>query len=1147
MRTTASANEIRHALAETAVEVSVDFIARETLAQWRDVSARRRSAQPPTRRAARALPRAAHAGHASSTTTSEAARFAEEVPALLQRTLGARRRGARPRVPARARRRARAQRSRSTCREDRARRRRGPPHAAAAPAARRDGAARGDPRARTPRSSAPTFPSSSRCGASSTTCAARATRPSRATRKAFTGVEPRRRSRCRARRSRRRTAASTPRWSTRCARPPERIRAYHERQREHSSRVVQRRRHRHAGARDRARGHVRADEPRCGVPVVGADDGDPGEVAGVSELIMMTPAAAPDGVVSPLKLVAADIAGVDRVFAAGGAEAIAALAYGTETVPRVDKIVGPGNIFVTLAKREVFGGVGIDALYGPSETIVIADETADPMLAAADLLAQAEHDELATPILLTTSETGRRSRRRARSSGSSSCSTREQIARASFDARGGAVVVDSVEEAVELASEYAPEHLCLLVRDAATVATTVRNAGGIFVGDDAPESLGDYTAGPSHVMPTSGAARYASPLGVHDFLKVTSVVAVDAAHAARGRADGRATIARAEGFTAHARSIELRLDGGEREAARRSEQRRLRHPRAHPAGPARLPGYVPIEPTDVLAERLGIAPDDVHQARRQREPVRPSPRALEAIARRAALPHLSGPGPAAVREALADVPRRRVGAHRLRARQRRPHRPAPARGRRAGRRRHQLPADVRHVPVLAREIAGGRVIDVPRQEDFALDIDAIEKARAPTRRLIFLASPNNPTGNRAVTATRSSALLATARCSSSSTRRTSSSPAREHSAVPLVREHENLVVLRTFSKWAGLAGPARRLRRHGAGARVAADDDQAAVQPQRRRRRRDARRARGPRAARRARLQDHAARATRMSELLAEIDWLTPYPSEANFILCRLDGVDARRSARSGWRSAASSSATSTRRCCGTTCASASAWRSTPARRATRCARSEPNLAADTTDTRTRASSSSPARRARGRRRSPRCSRAASSAARTSSRRAAEDDRRRRRVAGRRVSDDARRRRRWRGRRQLRLRLRNMCLLGRRSTMPASLRWSTTSSSASGSTQLREDLGGRAVLLRACSRPSLEAVRERERQRGTRLWRGVGVADGTVARAHPALGLWLDTSGHDAPKQTVDEIMRRAWDEALVVPTHRRSARSARR
>ncbi|HEY8174044.1 MAG TPA: histidinol dehydrogenase, partial [Dehalococcoidia bacterium] len=290
-----------------------------------------------------------------------------------------------------------------------------------------------------------------------------------------------------------------------------RIEAYHVRQREHSSRSFS---HEGIGMQVRAIERVGMYVPTSPGAVYPSSvlmTAIPAKVAGVRELIMMTPAAAgpaaagpaaaepagADGVVSPLKLVAADIAGVDRVFAAGGAEGIGALAYGTETIPRVDKIVGPGGLFVTLAKREVFGGVGIDALYGPSETIVIADESANPALAAADLLAQAEHDELATPILLTTSESvaeavGAEVERQLK------LLEREAIARASFEARGGAVIVGSVEEAVELASEYAPEHLCLLVRDAAEIAKTVRNAGGIFVGDDAPESLGDYTAGPSH-------------------------------------------------------------------------------------------------------------------------------------------------------------------------------------------------------------------------------------------------------------------------------------------------------------------------------------------------------------------------------------------------------------------------------------------------------------------------------------------------------------------------------------------------------------------------------------------------------------------------------------------------------------------------
>ncbi|MGB2696036.1 MAG: histidinol dehydrogenase [Dehalococcoidia bacterium] len=283
----------------------------------------------------------------------------------------------------------------------------------------------------------------------------------------------------------------------------------------------------------------------------------PAKAAGVEEVLLASPTDG-QGNVSPLKLVAADIAGADGIFRMSGAQAIAAFAYGTESVPKVDKVCGPGSVFVTLAKRAVFGDVGIDALYGPSETIVIADDSADPKLCAADLLAQAEHDELATPILITTSRdvaerTGDEVTRQLR------LLQREAIARAAFDARGGAVVVVSLDEALALANEYAPEHVCLLVRDAATWAAKVRNAGGVFVGETSPEVLGDYTAGPSHAMPTSGTARFASPLGVQEFLKATSIVAVGEA-TLRALGPATAAIAHAEGFTAHARSIELRLD-----------------------------------------------------------------------------------------------------------------------------------------------------------------------------------------------------------------------------------------------------------------------------------------------------------------------------------------------------------------------------------------------------------------------------------------------------------------------------------------------------------------------------------------------------------------------------------------------------------
>ena len=333
------------------------------------------------------------------------------------------------------------------------------------------------------------------------------------------------------------------------------IRSFHEEQRRHVMQSFQRD---GVGVQVRPLARVGINAPGTAVvyPSSVLMTALPAKAAGVEEVLIASPADAA-GRVAPIKLVAADLAGVDGVFRMSGAQGVAAFAYGTESVPKVDKVCGPGNIFVTLAKREVFGEVGIDALYGPSETIVIADEGADPALCAADLLAQAEHDELATPILITTSHkvaerVGEEVERQLASL------ERRDVASAAFGARGGAVVVDSLDEALDLANEYAPEHLCLLVRDAGKWTARVRNAGGVFVGETSPESLGDYTAGPSHVMPTMGTARFASPLGVQDFLKGTSVVAVDEA-ALRALGPAAARIARAEGFTAHARSIEMRL------------------------------------------------------------------------------------------------------------------------------------------------------------------------------------------------------------------------------------------------------------------------------------------------------------------------------------------------------------------------------------------------------------------------------------------------------------------------------------------------------------------------------------------------------------------------------------------------------------
>jgi len=285
----------------------------------------------------------------------------------------------------------------------------------------------------------------------------------------------------------------------------------------------------------------------------------PARVAGVGETILTTPPGE-GGEVPPATLVAADIAGVDRVFRVGGAQAIAALAYGTESIPRVDKVCGPGGLFVTLAKRTVFGAVDIDGLYGPTETVILADDSATPAHCAADLLAQAEHDLLATAILITTSS------RLAQEVDSEVARQlegleRAQIARRSLEERGRIIVVANMEQAFELINLYAPEHLSLMVRDASSCIEKIRNAGAIFIGENSPEVLGDYVAGPSHVMPTGGTARFSSSLGVGDFLKLTSVVSLSDGDLQK-LGPAAATIARVEGLTAHARAVELRLKKG---------------------------------------------------------------------------------------------------------------------------------------------------------------------------------------------------------------------------------------------------------------------------------------------------------------------------------------------------------------------------------------------------------------------------------------------------------------------------------------------------------------------------------------------------------------------------------------------------------
>ena len=262
---------------------------------------------------------------------------------------------------------------------------------------------------------------------------------------------------------------------------------------------------------------------------------------------------------SPVTLAAALAAGVDRLFGIGGAQAVAAMAFGTKSVPQVDKICGPGNVFVSIAKRLVYGHVDIDGLYGPTETLVIADDTATPEVVAADLLAQAEHDELASPVLVTTSDAIAGAVERELEL-QVALLERAPIAREALARQGTIVIVDSVEEAAAVANAFAPEHLCLLTEDPQSCVGLIRNAGGIFVGETSPEVMGDYTAGPSHVMPTGATARFASSLGVHTFLKHVPVVSLSP-ETARELGPAASALARAEGLTAHARAAELRLEG----------------------------------------------------------------------------------------------------------------------------------------------------------------------------------------------------------------------------------------------------------------------------------------------------------------------------------------------------------------------------------------------------------------------------------------------------------------------------------------------------------------------------------------------------------------------------------------------------------
>lgn len=283
----------------------------------------------------------------------------------------------------------------------------------------------------------------------------------------------------------------------------------------------------------------------------------PAKVAGVKEIIMTTPPGA-DGKVNPGTLAAADIAGIDTIYKVGGAQAIAAMAFGTQSIPKVDKITGPGNIFVALAKKAVYGYVSIDSIAGPSEILVLADETANPRYVAADLLSQAEHDELASAILVTTSEELAK-RVSKEVEGFVKELSRADIIRKSLDNYGYILIAEDMSAAIDAANAIASEHLEILTRNPFEIMTHIHNAGAIFLGEYASEPLGDYYAGPNHILPTNGTARFFSPLNVDDFVKKTSIISYSREALEKVHEDIE-LFAQNEGLTAHANSIKVRFE-----------------------------------------------------------------------------------------------------------------------------------------------------------------------------------------------------------------------------------------------------------------------------------------------------------------------------------------------------------------------------------------------------------------------------------------------------------------------------------------------------------------------------------------------------------------------------------------------------------
>lgn len=604
----------------------------------------------------------------------------------------------------------------------------------------------------------------------------------------------------------------------------------------------------------------------------------PAKVAGVEDIVLCTP---PNP--HPAILAAAALSGITRVFQIGGAQAIAAMAFGTQSVPKVDKIVGPGNLFVTLAKQQVYGIVGLDSLAGPTETAIVADNTANPAWIAADLLAQAEHDPLASAILFTPD------RQLAEQVQHHVGQQLEQLGRAEIAAQAiqtnsGIVITPDLETAADLASEYAAEHLCIAVADNAPIVARVKHAGGLFIGERSFEVLGDYVAGPSHVMPTGGTARFASPLNVLDFVKISSIIELDEATSA-AISPAAAVMARAESLTAHAASADFRVAEPVAEAENTFDPASLVRPHIRS-----MDAYEPILPFEVLSKRLGREPQEIIKLDANENPYGTAPAVRQAL-EQMPFPHIyPDPDSGALREALE----RFTGA--------------PAANILMGAGADELidlimrvfvqPGDViiNCPPTFGMyafdaSIERAKVVDVVRNPDFSLDVEGIKRAVAEHKpKLLFLTSPNNPDGSIIPNEQIVELLKLPVVVVLDQAYIEFADPAGDWT--PMVTDYPNLIVLRTFSKWAGLAGmrvgygaipsglipyfwKIKQPYNISVSAATAAltalqhkDEIQVTVE---------------------AMLSERE----RLIEQLNSIEYLRTYPTQTNFVLCQVSGKDA--------------------------------------------------------------------------------------------------------------------------------------------------------------------------------------------------------------------------------------------------------------